>query len=1761
MEESDELRAKAITSTGLTANPNPEVNSSKSREEGELSSSDDDELPAGSVARITSTTAAGKEPVPVDPVNKNTQGVKAGKSISTNNSASFVDVPSRTSTQPNYHKSFEKNRVPFVISFSDDDSGSDSEECTQEKTLETKCNSLGVDANRRPPASSLAKSQILQRTTRNETKVMPKRVSLSRTFVSSTAKINGGISKNGGPSFVGPRSRVRNFNTLKQKLSGLERKGNQNVHLNSRKLQDLRQQIALWENKLKLKPAQQNKETISGSCRDYNISNLKNDADGKCGSAEFVQFEPKEPDKKRLKVSGTHSSQLSDDLQETLAAQSMLASEKSVLEKRVHKSIDDRSCRDKEVPLGITHTSVAQWPKQDDNRGPASSGDLPNGVKYGSNVITNRSESDRNNKMSDSFILLGHTAQVANLTPKIFPEKSNMEKLKRPNELNCHHTPRSIPKKATCGHNITRSSEFHEIRSGDKVLKPTLDDTHQACSLYLPNGNRETSDASLNNASLWNCLCKANTSKDSNMDIQSLLDVEELQDKELEEAQEHRRKCEVEERNALKAYRKVQRALMEANARCSYLYRKRELYSAQFQSLLMEDSSLLWSSRLHNHIGAEMNSLNNMSEGNVHLIPTSSHQKQAEFGVCNQQGYGSNIQSAIGTLRNGSDRHVNGQNLASDPCSEPDASTSEPHKDNCVTDGLCSPSNDLNMSEDEDEETFPIDRNSVQSSLDYLRKDKNYEERGKDINESARNFSFDNSQDSLLLEASLRSQLFARLGMKTLSKEGPSHSMEATVERGSENDDDGEKIEVSMGNIPFSEAEKDQCSDLRGVDREEGGIHELPVQISNHCHVEKSSSNHASLSTADPLDGCHSTEDHQSTRAVAFSCPILRSVLGHVKDIESINMVGLQARNQQIQSYDIYNEKGNGGGSDEILPSILNSNSMEEIIKDKCVREDGFYSCNLAVDPFWPLCMYELRGKCNNDECSWQHLRDYSGGNMNHHISDTSDCCVGLSSNGGNYSATNISKCLNRPVLAPPTYLVCLDILKADLHSYESVLARSIGECWQKCFSASLVLSSFLPTDLSSDEPFLHATDTRIEVRGSWNRKSSYFHSRNGTMSQLDHHMVDNDQLVEMALLNLNHEANKQRGRLEALKVLARALEADPTSVVLWIVYLHIYYCNEKSIGKDDMFYCAVEHNEGSYELWLIYINSRVQLEDRLIAYDTALSALCRHASSSDRDPAHASACILDLFLQMMNCLCISGNVGKAIEKTYGLFPTTKNSDKTCPLLLSDILAFLTISDKCIFWVCCVYLIVYGKLPDIVVQQFECVKEVSAIEWPSTHSTVDEKQQAVTLMELAVDYLALHIDSESLESETTLKAAHLFAVNHIRCIAVLEGFECSRNLLDKYTRLYPSCLELVFMSARAQVHVFGDLSFVGFEKALSSWPEEVPGVQCIWNQYAECAFQNGKFEFVEELMDRWFHSLWNVQSQNGFSDTMDRENSLGSLESASASDPDAWMANFSQIDVLFGLLNLSLFKLLKNDHIEGRLAIDRALKVAAAEYYKHCVREHATFLLADGSQCKEDAPVSGILKILHGYLVDMRAHPASEPLSRMFIQSIKKPRVRQLVSNMWSPVSSDFSLVNLVLEGWHGPSLLPQRFTNIKDLVDLIEAIMEILPSNYQLAISVCKLLSGIPKSASVSFWASSLLVNALFQAVPVAPEYVWVEAAGILLNLTDIQSISESFHKRALSVYPFSIKLWESYLNLSRTTGNTSTVTEAARAKGIKLD
>lgn len=76
--------------------------------------------------------------------------------------------------------------------------------------------------------------------------------------------------------------------------------------------------------------------------------------------------------------------------------------------------------------------------------------------------------------------------------------------------------------------------------------------------------------------------------------------------------------------------------------------------------------------------------------------------------------------------------------------------------------------------------------------------------------------------------------------------------------------------------------------------------------------------------------------------------------------------------------------------------------------------------------------------------------------------------------------------------------LVCLDILKANLRLCEYFLAQSLGQCWQKSFSAYLAVSRLLQREPSISEPFRHDRDGRLEIQGSWSRQSLYFQNGGG---------------------------------------------------------------------------------------------------------------------------------------------------------------------------------------------------------------------------------------------------------------------------------------------------------------------------------------------------------------------------------------------------------------------------------------------------------------------------------------------------------------------------------------------------------------------------------------------------------------------------------------------------------------------------------------
>lgn len=268
--------------------------------------------------------------------------------------------------------------------------------------------------------------------------------------------------------------------------------------------------------------------------------------------------------------------------------------------------------------------------------------------------------------------------------------------------------------------------------------------------------------------------------------------MEESLDKDLEEAQDCRRQCEIEERNAFKIYSRAQRALIEANSRCLDLYHKRELFSAHFHSFCMNNPGLISSSRQQEDMKIGVDHLNSMSGNANRASPL--YQKHFEYNSSTKLHNDLNMQHENAGPINTSNLHENGQNLGSEPgsCSALCGNTLDPlpSKGNNIADRICSPSFDPNVSVDGDEESLPSDHEMIDSYDEcYIGRKQFEDDQLEAYNMSKKNHSDNNIEDSLRLEAKLRSELFARLGTRNLSKTcNPCHNIQMSVEQGTEND-------------------------------------------------------------------------------------------------------------------------------------------------------------------------------------------------------------------------------------------------------------------------------------------------------------------------------------------------------------------------------------------------------------------------------------------------------------------------------------------------------------------------------------------------------------------------------------------------------------------------------------------------------------------------------------------------------------------------------------------------------------------------------------------------------------------------------------------------------------------------------------------------------------------------------------------------------------------------------------------------------------
>ncbi|XP_057823872.2 uncharacterized protein LOC131036087 isoform X2 [Cryptomeria japonica] len=900
---------------------------------------------------------------------------------------------------------------------------------------------------------------------------------------------------------------------------------------------------------------------------------------------------------------------------------------------------------------------------------------------------------------------------------------------------------------------------------------------------------------------------------------------------------------------------------------------------------------------------------------------------------------------------------------------------------------------------------------------------------------------------------------------------------------------------------------------------------------------------------------------------------------------------------------------------------------------------DKSITCSHVINPFWPLCKFEHRGKCNNEECPWQHARDYnlnppqfaehlkycntemdsSARNCVSRGNQDSDVCFEIQTKeaitrgfkfhfaltAGNSVLQQGFSCriISNYGLTVPVYRIGSHLIKADVPMVGALIAQSTWRFWKLGFCQSFAIPFANQRLLLPDMACLHSVAVREWMLGNNSRLPTclYSSSVNPDDTKAWKHLfrgLENVECwLELAIDSMNFDSNidKLDGRKKALCVLSRAIEANPNSVALWVVYLHIFYRKEKVIGKDDMFYHAVQHNEGSYELWLLFINSRLQMDQRLEAYQNAISALCLKACASEMQDKSSSSYVLDLVLQMLNFLSLSGYKEKAMTWIDELSCSTEGFNKNEQSDFSSVftvLSCLTKKDACVLWVSCTYYRVYGELPKAILGRLEFEQNLPFdVEWQSRKISETVIACILKMMDNAVSNLNGCHDhsSQSWKNDgNSLLPAHALVINHVKCVLAIEGLGSARKLCLQYRELYPFCIELLLISSSIESHSGNDRAGIAFfDESLSNWPESKPGIQRFWNQYVGYVLESKGADSAKNIIDKWYFymdqhkmldriislrdidyltcsPLGHAVGKQEVEEYKDRKKKDHDFFSETEVDRRSWCQ-----DVMFALLNLAIYRFLNNDPQKAQSAVDQALKVALDDGdVKQCIKECAALALfgvPDESEPMKNGFDTRMLQLFDKCFLRYQLFPLPKPLSRAFTESIKKPKIRIFIENLLGPIPVDCSLLNSILEIWHGPSLLPEHFGAFKDLVDFIEALLELAPANFKLVLSICRMVVQRCNSQSISsvaalFWASSLLINSIFQSFPIAPENAWLEVVNFL-ELLDVDVILEEFYQQALSVHPFSVALWHSFLNFRRGSENLAGVVETAKERGINID
>nr|PNR52505.1 hypothetical protein PHYPA_008879 [Physcomitrium patens] len=804
----------------------------------------------------------------------------------------------------------------------------------------------------------------------------------------------------------------------------------------------------------------------------------------------------------------------------------------------------------------------------------------------------------------------------------------------------------------------------------------------------------------------------------------------------------------------------------------------------------------------------------------------------------------------------------------------------------------------------------------------------------------------------------------------------------------------------------------------------------------------------------------------------------------------------------------------------------------------KCVKSQTW---SHMLDPCKPLCIFEHRGKCNDDSCPWQHVADYtldearllsqlskyfkSGEEVEEQELSSEAVSFSLKEIRGGTSKSVGSLISNKSLLPrtltwsrgtlAPSYKIGAYLVSQD----EGFIPRVrclLSYQYRLIPFTSCALSSAIRRPIHLDMPFLPTNFSNVDSQMTTADASGWRYTGDRSLAAIEKHVdkepEDIEAWLELALTRIDFDLHCTDidAYNEALCVLSRALEANPTVATLWVVYIGLFYQGKSEIGEDDLFFHAIQNSKGSYELLLLYINSRTTLSDRLRAYEVALEAL---VDVGDRRQDQ-SAYILDVIIQMLDFMCVA-------KVTHQLHTWAENfanpSTSTASLLVC-----LTPEDRCIMMVACAYAIAFGQLSQHFLIHSGCKQQMPwDIDWSRcSHVQKDSKDLVLKVMEAGMRCVAVFSQEE---------CEQVMAVNYLKCLALYNAPEAALRIGREIVERHPTCVELVLVLVRLEKKE-GWIDV--FKHALQISSKNVTGLQRLWYQCAVHMLDaEGSSGALDILYQCGIASLRSSPEENsdhlypGHATRKGLQLNTRRFEKADSSCP------LECREAVFAWMNLALFEMLSGNMVDAQFALEKSMKAAVLkEDVMQCWKEMTSFIRFNQTGLEQANAISDLLdkcSVVTNLLFKL------VPLASKLLNPISRRRVRVFLESLIGSASVDHSLINSVVE-----IIISKERNLTKEVATIVEALMETFPGNYGLVLQIYRMHIGhldTLSNSAATIWISSLLFGSLLQACPQACEQIWVEAGDLLAQLKDEVSLC-SFYQYARVLHPFSGSLKERF-------------------------